>query len=177
MKIIRMVLAVSLMAGFTLGARADDASKRSKIEEMLIVLNLQKTMDQVRAQQFSQVEQFTKGMFPDQKPLTPSQQQAGEAFRKRVETIVSETLAWDKLRPAFVDLYASAYSEEEVDGILTFYKSPVGQSVLAKTPELMRNSQSITQARMEEMQPKMRQALEDFSAKMKEEQGKPGTAK
>lgn len=63
----------------------------------------------------------------------------------------------DKLIPA----YAEVYSEEELQGMLTFYESPVGQSVLRKMPQL---TPAATKA-MVEIAPVMQADLEQRVAK------------
>ena len=44
-----------------------------------------------------------------------------------------------KLLDASADAYARTYSEEEMEGIIAFYKSPAGQAMLAKAPQLAQN--------------------------------------
>lgn len=63
----------------------------------------------------------------------------------------------DKLIPA----YADVYSEEELQGMLTFYESPVGQAVLRKMPLL---APAATKA-MVEIAPVMQADLEQRVAK------------
>ena len=51
---------------------------------------------------------------------------------------MAETVA--VLMPRYVEhmskVYAETYTAEELEGLIAFYSSPVGQSVLAKAPEL-----------------------------------------
>ena len=74
--------------------------------------------------------------------------------------VVSDSVGWASLEPEYVKLYAATYSEEEIDGILAFYKSPVGQKMLEKTPELSSGGMKIVQGRMGDFQPKIK-ALQD----------------
>jgi hypothetical protein len=94
--------------------------------------------------------------------LTDADKKILDNFMTKLMAAMQETMGWQKLKSEFIDLYAKAYTEEEVDGILTFYKSPVGQSMLAKTPQLVQQSMAISQTHMKEIQPKLEQLTEDL---------------
>ena len=53
-------------------------------------------------------------------------------MQDKVASMVSDAVAWDKLKPAYLKLYLDAYSEEELDGIIASYKSPAGQTMVTK---------------------------------------------
>jgi hypothetical protein len=48
-------------------------------------------------------------------------------MQERLTALVAEHL--NKAKPALVKIYADTYTEEELDGILAFYKSPAGEAV------------------------------------------------
>ena len=98
----------------------------------------------------------------DPSQLTDADKKIMDNFMAKLMAAMRETMGWQKIKPEFVDLYAKAYTEEEVDGLLTFYKSPVGQSMLAKTPQLMQQSMAISQTHMQELQPKLKQLMDDM---------------
>lgn len=54
-------------------------------------------------------------------------------FQTKVEAVINNAMGWDKLRPLYIKLYMDAYTEEELDGIVTFYKSPAGQAMVSKS--------------------------------------------
>ena len=66
------------------------------------------------------------------------------------------------LEPDFVKLYSDAYSEEEIDGILAFYRSPAGRTMLAKAADLTESSIAISQRRMAAVAPKIQEAIDQF---------------
>ena len=55
---------------------------------------------------------------------------------------------WAKLKPSFAAIYADTFTQEEVDGLIAFYDGPIGQSLIAKTPELTLRSLQMMQQRM-----------------------------
>jgi uncharacterized protein len=147
-------------------AHADEASKRAKIEEMFTILKMDSLMKQMMDQGLAQGRQAAKSMMGDT-PVTPADQKIIDDGLAKMVSVISDVISWEKLRPAYVDLYASAYTEEEIDGILTFYKSPVGQTLLAKTPDLITKSGAIVNGRMQELGPRMQQVTVDLQKQLR----------
>jgi hypothetical protein len=78
------------------------------------------------------------------------------------DLVMSDAIAWEKLKPAYVELFAAAYTESELDDIIAFYKSPSGRSMVAKNPLLMTKAAEIMQQRMAEAQPELQKLMRDF---------------
>ena len=165
------VLLIFLALGYS-DARADEASKRAKAQQLFMLLHMDKMMDQLLSGVQKQVQQITQSM-PGADQATPEQKKQIADFQTRVLNVVNQKLGWKALEPDFINLYASTYTEEELDGILGFYKSPVGQKMLEKTPELMTKSTEITQQKMREVQPELNQMVQDFMKQMAATTGKP----
>ncbi|NUQ27903.1 MAG: DUF2059 domain-containing protein [Acidobacteriaceae bacterium] len=156
-----LIVATAVLLALPLSARADEASKRAKIEQMLTVLKMEDNFNLLMKQVEQQGRQMGMSMTnPSQ--LTDADKKILDNFMTKLMAAMQDTMGWQKLKSEFIDLYAKAYTEEEVDGILTFYKSPVGQSMLAKTPQLVQQSMAISQTHMKEIQPKLEQLTEDL---------------
>lgn len=168
--VLLMVLFVASSA-----ARADDASKRAKAEELFTLLHMDQMMDQLTTSVMKQVETMTQSM-PGADNATPEQKKLLADFQQRVLDLVTKRLGWKALEPDFITLYATTYTEEELDGIIGFYKSPIGQKMLQKTPELMTKSTELTQQRMREVQPEFNQMIQDFMKQMAGTVKKPAPA-
>jgi hypothetical protein len=170
----RRYVAVLLMV-LTVGcccARADEASKRAKAEQLFMLLHMDTMMDQLMIGVKKQVQQITQSM-PGADQATPEQKKQVADFQQRVMDLVNQKIGWKALEPDFISLYASTYTEEELDGIIAFYKSPVGQKMMEKTPELMSKSTQITQQKMSELQPQLNQMVQDFMKQMAASTSKP----
>jgi hypothetical protein len=79
--------------------------------------------------------------------------------------VVDQSFSWPVLEPAYVKLYGDTYTEAELDGILAFYKSPAGQAMLTRTPELSAGVMQIVHSHMGDFQPKM-QSLQELYLKV-----------
>jgi hypothetical protein len=96
--------------------------------------------------------------------VTKGQQLSAEQLREldaaRVRTIqaIREEMAWDKMHPFYVQIYQETFTQEEIDGLIAFYKSPAGVAFVDKMPLVMQKSMSIMQSRMAPMMERMRAA-------------------
>ena len=170
---IAVVVVVMALAG-GVKAHADDASRKAKAQELFVTLRMDRTMGQLMDTIVKQVNQMTQSM-PGANLMTESDKRQLAEFQQRVAALVEKSMGWKELEPDIVELYANTYSEEELDGLLAFYKSPLGQTMLDKTPELMTKSTEITQRKMREVQPELNKMLEDFMKQYMSEHAKPAT--
>lgn len=163
MKVGAKLIAVVAAAVFTAGiARADDASKREKLHEMFHLSHIDQLLNQMLDQQRTQLPKLMQRMMPNG-TVSPEQQKDLDAFLLKLDGIVRQEASWEKMEPQFTDIYASVYSEQEVDGLIAFYKSPVGQEMVAKQPEIVAKSQTVTQAMFAAVQPQIMQAVIEFA--------------
>jgi hypothetical protein len=156
----RLVVLLALLLCLPLSARADEASKRVKVHEMFLLLHMDKRVDQLMDLMMKQVSSNSEKMFG--KDLTPEEKAKLSHFQEQVFNLVETQVSWKALEPQYTDLYAQTYTEDELDAILAFYKSPAGVSMIAKTPELTTRSMELSQARMTTLMPQLRQMMEDF---------------
>ena len=145
-------------------AIAAPASENS-IKQLLTVTQAQKLVDGMRAQfdslMNSAVQQSLQGKTP-----TPKQQQAITNMKNRMVSLIQGELAWGKLEAMYLRLYKESFSEEEVAGMLAFYKTPAGQAVIHKMPVLMQQTMLEVQKMSSGMTPKMKIVQEQFAAEM-----------
>jgi len=51
---------------------------------------------------------------------------------REIGSLVKAELNWSAIEPVMIEVYRNTFSQHEVDGMLTFYRSEVGQAVIAK---------------------------------------------
>jgi uncharacterized protein len=143
--------------------RADEASKAAKVEEFLKVSHTEQTLSQGMAMMLSQAK---SGMLQKMLNVTPTPEQtkANDELQDKLAAILTQALSWEKLKPAYVKLYASAYTEEELDGIVAFYKSPAGQALVTNTPAIMAKSSVIVQQQLASAMPEIQKLLKEVEA-------------
>ncbi len=162
MNTLRSTLIALLLCSTT--AIASPASE-SSIKQLLTVTQARKLVDGMRAQfdalMNNAVQQSLKGETP-----TPNQQEAIANMKNSMVTIMQGEIAWEKLEPMYLRLYKDSFSEEEIAGMLAFYKTPAGQAVIYKMPVLMQQTMLEVQKMTSGMTPKMEKVQEQFAAEM-----------
>ena len=142
------VLTFSLtVAGFL--ASAQETTKQAKIERLLVLTNVDRTLDQVFEQMKSMAaSQVAPG-------ATPEQSAKAHELQGKIMDLMKARMSWDQLRPQYVKVYDETYSDEEIDGILAFYQSPAGRAMLEKMPVLMSKLMAIAQSQMRDIMPEI----------------------
>ncbi len=142
-----------------------DAAKRAKVEQLMSAMHVDSMMDQMTAMAKAQVEQSTQGM-PANDTMTPEQRKIFDDFQKKSLDLVMGTVSYKALEPEIVKLYADTFTEEEIEGITAFYKSPTGQALLTKTPQLMASMMQFMQGKIADLQPKLKVLSDQFAKDM-----------
>jgi hypothetical protein len=142
-------------------ARADEASRRVKAEEMVTLLHMdtlmQQMMDTVQKQVSTVAEQLCD------KKRTPRQQALVDDFRSKAFTLVESRMGWKAIEPEILDLYARNFTDDELDSILVFYRSPAGISIVAKLPAMTTQAAQISQTKMTALMPELKRMIQDFA--------------
>lgn len=160
MKIV--VAALMWCLGAASCAMADEAGKNAKIEEMLTLTKA----DAITIQVMDQVKSMQKAMLS--KMDVPEEARAGiQEMQEKLFEYVHERMDWAKLKPAYIKMYGETYSEEELNGIVEFYKSPAGQAMLAKLPVLTQKGMAIVQQQMGDIMPEIQKMAQEMQEKAK----------
>ena len=147
--------------------RADDASKRAKVEEMLTASKVDTITKQMLGNVPERVKQAASRQLYVQNATTPEQKKITQDYLNQMGTIAQKGASWDAVHPKLVALYMQAYTEPELDGILAFYKTPPGQALIAKTPELSGQTIQVLQGTVNQMEPDFKAATLAFETNMK----------
>ncbi len=162
MRMLGIALWVILFAPATaMAAQASDGS----IKQLLAVTKAEKLIDGMRTQLDSAMNNSIQQALNGQAP-TAKQQQVISKMKNRMVSLLQGELSWEKLEPMSVRLYKESFTEEEVDGMLTFYKTPAGQAVIGKMPVLMQKTMFEMQKMTSDMVPKMQSIEQDFRAEL-----------
>ena len=153
-----LLLALSLCLPATL--HADDASKQAKVRELFALLHVEHISDQIRSSVMNQTAGIPKQLFGPE--ISPVNKAKFDVLQEKILQTVDAQVGWKVLEPQYVKLYTDTYSEEEINGIVAFYKTPAGAAMIAKSPDLSTKSIQLVQAKMAAVQPQLKQMVEDF---------------
>jgi hypothetical protein len=164
MKIPSTLLLLAVLT-FPLSAPAAPPSDQS-ISQLLQLTKVDKQMDSVFTQMDgmmkASIQQATKG-----KPLSADEQAILDRQQAKMAGIMKEELSWEKTKDLYVQAYRETFSQEEIDGLIAFYQTPVGQSFVSKQPELMKRTMTIMQQRMAPMMQRIQKMSEETALELK----------
>ncbi|MFT3669484.1 MAG: DUF2059 domain-containing protein [Pseudoxanthomonas sp.] len=138
------------------GATAAPASEAS-VRELLEVTKTRQMLDQVYARVDTMYANSMRQAFGG--TLTADQQARVDRLSTRMMALMKKELSWEVLAPMYMDIYQKSFSEEELQDMLAFYRTPGGQAVVDKMPVVMQHTMQALQTRMSTMMPAMQQLL------------------
>jgi hypothetical protein len=135
------------------------------INEMINVMQLEALLNQALKQMDEGItkgmeqglEQATKG-----KELTAAQKTAVENFRKKFSATMAEELSFTRVKDIYVQVYRETFTQEEINGVVAFYKSPAGKAIVQKNPTVMQKAGGLMQARIGPLTQKLQTMQEEF---------------
>ncbi len=66
------------------------------------------------------------------KNLTAEQRRRLGTIPAEVATIFKEKMSWARMKPLYTKVYQDAFTQEEIDGLIAFYRSPAGAAFVEK---------------------------------------------
>ena len=145
MKRIGTILLSAVLA-LVSAAEADDTSRRQALAAQLLdAMQMEKQMEsQVDAMKAS-IGQMVPGGGAG----------AGSEF---LDLILAE-MSYENIKSEYVAIYAEVFTAAELQGLLAFYRSPVGRSWAEKQPEVNMRLMQITQSKMAKLMPRIMEEM------------------
>lgn len=155
-----IVLSLGLATPAVWSAPPSDAS----IETLLAVTQSEKLVEKSGADMEKYMLSGIQAGLNGRQP-TEREQQFIDKVARESAAVIREELNWAAMRPLMVKIYQDTFTQEEVDGQIAFYRSPVGAAVIAKMPAVMDATMAAMQQRMGSIMPR----LQAIARKAKEE--------
>jgi len=160
----RLALLLILVLCLPLAARADDASRRAKAAQLVTLLHTERMVQQNSATIMKQVSDAAeKEIGPNP---TPESKARLAGLENKISQLIDAQLDWKALGPAIIDIYTQTFTEQELDAIVTFYKTPAGIALLDKMPGINTQVNQLAQSRLTSLQPQINQMFVDFLKSM-----------
>ena len=166
---VRSIIVLIILTLFCPYAIADETSHKAAAEELILLSNQDKLLEQVWAQVGGMVDQqFQQMGAPEElKPIF-------KKYTDKMFKVLEAEFSFENMKDDFITIYVKTYSESEIRAISEFYKSPAGQAYLKKMPQLVQESMAITQKKMPLMMQKIQAISEEMDQELKnfrEQQG------
>lgn len=156
MKLPSLILSV-LLVGVPILSHADEASHRAAAMKLLAKVNSQDTM----------MAAFPAMLDPLSKQLAQQgiPKEGVEEVRKAVMDWLKKEVNFDVLAPKLAELYMKEFTEQELNDIVKFYETPLGQKLLAKLPVLMQQGAVIGQQAVQAKQADLQKIIMEIVSK------------
>lgn len=170
----RKTILILFLAGATILNAADNAGlgggtpSEASIRELLVVTDARKLVDGMMAQMDMLMQnaahEATKG-----EPISPNAQKMMDRGRGEMVSIMRDELSWDKLEPMYIQIYQKSLTQEEVTGMVAFYKTPLGQAVIKKMPVVVQNTMAEMQKKVGPIMQRVQQKQQELVAQIQAE--------
>lgn len=160
------LLALCLLQPAFAAEPAASAVSEASIKDLLKVTDSKKLIDESMRNFDSMVLSSTRRALANQK-LGPDDQKILDDMRAKMTALLKEEMTWEKFEPRVIEIYMKTFSQEEINGMIEFYKSKAGQAVVAKMPRVMESSMQSMQDMMSTATPKLMQMQKDAVAQIK----------
>lgn len=147
-------------------ASADQVGEKKAILKLLKISNARNMSDQIMTSMEALLDQQFRSA---NKQLSTKGQEALMVVRKDSVKWMQDNLSWDQMKEMYVDIYMQVFTEEEINQLVEFYQSPLGQKMLEKMPELLRvtfeKSQALIQKKLPIFQENLQKNLSALETK------------
>lgn len=159
----RTLLLAVVLTVVSAPVRADEASHRAKAESLLELLNTSQMLDSAKAM----IDKNSRQAF-ERVGGRPEDQAIFDEFSAKLGEAFEQIYTWDRLKPSMIDIYVDMYTEAEMDQVIAFYRTPVGQKTIEKMPLVMERSMELTQEMLQELLPKITELTQEMAKEVHE---------
>lgn len=159
MKLLQLISMISLaiVCNFAMA----DAASEKQAEILLSKLNMKTAMEQSMANLID---------------LQIQQQPALEPFRVVMESFFSKYMSYESLKPDMVQIYAQAFTAQELKEINAFYETRTGKKTLEMMPTLMGQGGQLGARRVQSNMDELREMIQAEAQRLQEAQATPAAA-
>ncbi|MEY5025717.1 MAG: hypothetical protein RLZZ244_1245, partial [Verrucomicrobiota bacterium] len=138
------------------------------IPEFLKVSGARQTLDLLWENFGKLIDQNLQSSIPKDiaNKLSEKDKQIIERYKSSMLSAMQEELMWSKLEPTFLKIYQDLFTQEEMDQILAFYRSPAGKALVAKQPEIASKSMQLMQGLMPALLAKIDKLAKDLTSEL-----------
>jgi uncharacterized protein len=154
---------IVLLLLFCHPAFADQTSHRKAVEELFVLTGTPKMMDSVKGQtKRIMLQQLNQQNIPEaKKPVF-------NKYMSKIVDLITETLSWRQIKSKMEDLYVNNFTENEINDMLAFYRSPTGQKFVEKMPVIMTSAMEIGQKQSQIMMPKLNTLIQQMKKELEQ---------
>lgn len=154
----KVQLAVFVLLGlFAVSASADEASHQRATSELVALTDPENVMK-------TSFLRSMEGTYARMKEKGSPDAMIAE-FKEAMENWYNTEIKYDEIKVKIVALYMKEFTEDEINGLLVFYKSPLGQKLQKTQPAILSQSAQIGREYAETKQSSLKEKLQAIGQK------------
>jgi hypothetical protein len=159
-----MAVACLLLSGTVVAN--DVPPSDDSIREMLEMTNAHLLIDTVRQKMNAMAADQQKGL--EGKTQTPERQAVLDRMHVKMAAALDEGLNWENMQAMYLRIYKASFTQDELDGMLAFYRTMAGQALINKMPLVTQNMITEMQGLMKPLQEKIGQIRREATQELKD---------
>jgi hypothetical protein len=157
----KILVALALIFAFTVSAQNNkEADNLDELFELMDMDSMVETMYDQMQNIYAEVEKDVD--------ISSEELAINQKYQEQMTNIMKKEMSWQAMKVDLKQIYLQNFTESEIAGMLIFYKSPTGQSVLRTMPVVMQESMKLGQAMAQKAIPKI-QALAERKRQERQE--------
>jgi hypothetical protein len=154
---IKKLFAVTVFSVFASLCQAAAPSEAS-IETLLDITKAKSIVEKMPATMEQTMRLVLREVTADQN-LSPEQKRALDATAQKFMQIISEEFSWETLKPSYIQIYMETFTQEEIDGLIAFYRTPTGHALIEKMPLVIQKSTALGLEKVKPLMQKFNEAI------------------
>lgn len=146
------------------GVPTDDS-----IKKLLDAMNAKQMLEKIRAQNATSVKASILGQLGG-KELNPQQEKVLNTTSEKISSIMAEVMTWENFQSIYTSLYKKNFTQDEVNALTAFYKTPAGKSAMNKMPAITQQIILESQKLLIPVQERIQQAAQEGAAEFRKAQ-------
>lgn len=160
----KLIFAILISTTFCFNSFAQD---KEPIDELFEVMQADKMIDTMYQQMGLMLNNMRQQM-----NVSADEMEIFEKYNQRMLDVMRKELSWEKMSPDMKQIYKQNFTTAEIQGLVDFYKSPVGQSFTEKMPVITQESMQIGQQMVMGLMPKIQAVSGELQAELSEYRAK-----
>jgi hypothetical protein len=157
----KILVALALIFAFTVSAQNNkEADNLDELFELMDMDSMVETMYDQMQNIYAEVEKDVD--------ISSEELAINQKYQEQMTNIMKKEMSWQAMKVDLKQIYLQNFTESEIAGMLIFYKSPTGQSVLRTMPVVMQESMKLGRAMAQKSLPKL-QALAEREQQERQE--------
>jgi hypothetical protein len=136
-------------------AQTSTAPSDASLKELLQLSGSEKLINDMQQQMKGMFANSMKQALPSQ-GVSAEQTAMMEKMQTKMSDLLSEELSWSNMEALYLGVYKESFTQDEINQLIAFYKSPTGQMFVQKMPTVMQKTMLATQQRMGPLMEKIR---------------------